>query len=380
MTDPGKNYVSYFCALPYPKRSGRVPQLFSNDPAAIAEFVGRWSRPPYGIYECVSLLRAGSHTRSLENVGCSLYVHFDVDLRTLKESYDEALQKLTRVLPAWVEIRDSGGGFHLIIWLKEPAEAGTEEFDRVTAARSALTHILCADKAPNHAAALLRILNTSNFKYGDPKPCRVLRPGRAVDITEIEDLIETLGNEQILTERTTNGHDHAAGEPRPSDSDSKQPVDAGMRLASMRHRGAGNRSVHITQLHCTTSLLRSGVPVEDTVAEVLEATRRAVANDPAWDWDDETLTIERLCYDFVSKNPELAGLLPDKLFAAWNDRLAEGRTQLRVIYARHLKWHIRSQEGKAESAGSANDSTTGSLPGAGAHTQKPRGWNYFDTN
>jgi hypothetical protein len=148
MTDPGKNYVSYFCALPYPKRSGRVPQLFSNDPAAIAAFVSRWSRPPYGIYECVSLLRAGARTRSLENVGCSLYIHFDIDLRTLEESYVEARQKLTRALPLWVEIRDSGGGgFHLIIWLKEPAEAETSEFDRINAARSALTHILCADKA-----------------------------------------------------------------------------------------------------------------------------------------------------------------------------------------------------------------------------------------
>jgi hypothetical protein len=105
---------------------------------------------------------------------------------------------------------------------------------------------------------------------------------------------------------------------------------------------------------------------------VLEATRRAVANDRAWNWDDEKLTIERMCYDFVSKNPELAGLLPNKLFAAWNDRLAEGRTQLRIVYARHLKWHIRSQESKAESTGSA-------YAPAGAHAQKPRGWNFYDS-
>jgi hypothetical protein len=113
-------------------------------PHSSAAGVGR----PYGIYECVSLLRAGARTRSLENVGCSLYIHFDIDLRTLEESYVEARQKLTRALPLWVEIRDSGGGgFHLIIWLKEPAEAETSEFDRINAARSALTHILCADKA-----------------------------------------------------------------------------------------------------------------------------------------------------------------------------------------------------------------------------------------
>ena len=210
MTDPGKNYVSYFCALPYPKKAGRIPQLLSNDPTAIAEFVGRWSRPPYGIYECVSLLREGARTRSLENVGCSLYIHFDIDLRTLKEGYAEAWQKLMRALPPWVEIRDSGGGgFHLIIWLKEPAEAETADFGRINAARSALTDILCADKAPNHAAALLRKLGTPNFKYENPKNCQVIRSGAPVDITEIEDLIDALGDTLILTpvERATNGHD-----------------------------------------------------------------------------------------------------------------------------------------------------------------------------
>jgi hypothetical protein len=367
-------YVNYVCALPFPKRAGRVPQLFSNDPAAVAEFVGRWDRAPYGIYECVSLLREGARTRSLENVGCSLYIHFDIDLRTLKENYDEAWQKLTRVLPPWVEIRDSGGGFHLIVWLKEPAEADTAEFDRVNAARSALTHVLGADNAPNHAAALLRMVNTRNFKYGEPKWCRVLRPGEPVDITEIEDLVDALGNDPILTsvERATNGHDHTEGAPRSSEK-TKAPVDVEARLAGMRFHGAGNHGIHITQLHCTASLLRSGVPVEDAVAEVLEATRRAVANDPKWDWNEETLTIERLCYDFISKNPELFALLPDDLATAWSDRLAEGRTHLRIVHSSHIGWHIRSKEGEGHAYGTSDN------PTADTNTQKARGWNYFDT-
>jgi hypothetical protein len=372
-----KNFVGYVCALPFPKRAGRVPQLFSNDPATLAEFVKRWDRPPYGIYECVSLLRDGSRTRSLENVGCSLYIHSDIDLRALKESYAEAWQKLTRVLPPWVEIRDSGGGFHLIVWLKEPAEAGTAEFDRVNAARSALTHILCADKAPNHAAALLRMLNTRNFKYGEPRPCRVLRSGEPVDITEIEDLIDALGNEQILTplERTTNGHDHAGGAPRPSDK-AKTPVDAEARLAAMAFQGAGDSGIHVTQLQVTASLLRSGTPVEDVVADVLQATRNATTGDPRaakWDWSGERLTIERLCYDFISKNPELFALLPDDLATAWNDRLAEGRTNLRIVYSSHIGWHIRSKEGESGAFGASDN------PTAEAGTQKARGWNYFDT-
>jgi hypothetical protein len=234
---------------------------------------------------------------------------------------------------------------------------------------------------PNHAAALLREVGTSNTKYGEPRLVQVIQAGELVDITDVEDLLDLLGDAPLFTsvKRTTNGHDRAEGEPRFGET--KQPVDVEARLASMKFQGAGDNSVHITQLQVTASLLRSGVPVEDAVLEVLKATRRAVASNPAWDWDGEKLTIERMCYDFVSKNPELAGLLPDKLFAAWNDRLAEGRTQLRIVYARHLKWHIRSQENKADSAGNANDYSTeaGSPPGAGAHTQKPRGWNFYDS-
>jgi AAA domain len=373
-------FLHYICALPVKKRAGRIPQLISADPSAIEAFAQRWNIPGYGIYECVSLLRPGSTRRSLENVGRSLFIHSDSDLRALQEPRDQVLRRLQQ-FPPWLGIRDSGGGgFHLIVNWKEPLEAGTEEFERANAVRSRLTHILCADPAPNHAAALLRRPGSINFKYENPQPCCVIRHGMPADLTEVEDYLDQIGDTPLFTptQRATNGHDRAAGEPRPSES--RHPVDVEARLAAMEFQGAGDNSVHITQLHCTASLLRSGVPVEDAVVEVLKATRRAVANDPAWNWDDEKLTIERMCYDFVSKNPELAGLLPDKLFAAWNDRLAEGRTQLRIVYARHLKWHIRSQESKAESTGSANDSTTaGSPPGAGAHAQRPRGWNYFDT-
>jgi hypothetical protein len=154
------DFLTYICALPYPKRRGRIPELITDNPVAIDAFAKRWDRPGYGVYECVSLLRPGSRRRSLENVGYSWLIHLDIDLRTLKETYEEVLRKLKQ-LPSWIEIRDSGGGgFHLIIKLKEWAEAGSKEFERANTARTRLTHILRADKAPDHAAALLRKLGT----------------------------------------------------------------------------------------------------------------------------------------------------------------------------------------------------------------------------
>src|SRR5262249_4973696 len=80
-------------------------------------------------------------------------VHIDVDIRELETPADTVRQRLldlSATLP--FKIRDSGGGFHVLIHLKEPVEAGTPEFDRVNVIRKALTEMLCGDPAPAHAA------------------------------------------------------------------------------------------------------------------------------------------------------------------------------------------------------------------------------------
>jgi AAA domain len=369
-------FLTYICALPFPKRQGRIPQLITDDPAAIEQFARRWDKPGYGVYECVSLLREGSRHRSLENVGCLWFLHFDIDLRAIKEPYNEVLRRLSQ-LPLRLELRQSGGGFHLIAYLKEQAPVGTVEFERADAIRKKLTHTLCADPAPNHAAALLRKLGTHNFKYQGEPVCEVIQPGEPVDITELEDLLELLGDEPIFTPvtRATNGHDHTKGVPFPGE-DRKVPVDIEARLAAMTFHGAGDSGINITQLHCTASLLRSGIPVKDVVADILQATRNATASDlraAKWDWNDERLAIERLCYNFISKNPELSPLLPHDLAAAWNDRLAEGRTKLRIVHSSHIGWHVRSEKTEDHAYGTSDN------PTAEAATQKIRGWNYYDT-
>jgi putative DNA primase/helicase len=153
--------------------------------------------------------------------------------------------------PIQPQIRDSGGGFHVALLLKEPVVAGTAEAKRVDDLRTRLTAVLCGDAMPNHAAALLREVGTSNTKYGEPRLVQVIQAGELVDIMDVEDLLDLLGDAPLFTsvERTTNGHDHAAGEPRFSET--KQPVDVEARLASMKFQGAGDNSVHITQLQVT---------------------------------------------------------------------------------------------------------------------------------
>jgi hypothetical protein len=93
-----------------------------------------------------------------------------------------------------LEIRDSGGGYHVVAHLKEPIEAGTDEFAHVTALRKRLTYLLAGDRAPDHAAALLRRVGTYNYKYGEPRLCHVVQTGVPADITEIDELVDMLGD------------------------------------------------------------------------------------------------------------------------------------------------------------------------------------------
>jgi hypothetical protein len=77
------------------------------------------------------------------------------------------------------------------------------------------------------------------------------------------------------------------------------------------------------------------------------------------------------------QNPELAPLLPDKLHAAWQERLAAGRVNLRVVHSSHIGWHIRSNEGTEQP--NKNDRESNGTAAGTPRTAKSSGWNYFDS-
>jgi hypothetical protein len=80
------------------------------------------------------------------------------------------------------------------------------------------------------------------------------------------------------------------------------PIDVGARLAAMRHQGAGDASVHRTQLACTAAMLNRGTDVEEVVSTVLAATREA-AGDAAskWDWAREERELRSMCASWARK-------------------------------------------------------------------------------
>jgi hypothetical protein len=128
--------------------------------------------------------------RGKDEVAEIVLLHADVDYKRLVTPPNEIRETILS-LPLPVEVRDSGGGLHVIAHLKENYESGSEHFRRAEQLRTRLTGLLCADPAPNHSAALLRVVGTHNYKYGEPREVRVLQHGERLDLVEIEEFLDT---------------------------------------------------------------------------------------------------------------------------------------------------------------------------------------------
>ena len=147
----------------------------------------------------------------------------------------------------------------------------------------------------------------------------------------------------------------------------KQPIDAGERLASMRHGGEGDTGIHNTQLAVSASLLSSGMAEDDVVETILAATREV--GDPQWDWEQEEELIRGMCRDWIKKHPSQGSMAevvqldsrrapPSKakihiyIGGKILDRLA--RLSGRLIYANEQLWRYRDGLWTQYSIGEAN--------------------------
>src|SRR5215831_14622651 len=87
------------------------------------------------------------------------------------------------------------------------------------------------------------------------------------------------------------------------------PIDVDARLAQMWHGGAGDASVHRTQLQVTAALLERGEEADAVVAKVLAATK--LIGDPEWDWAKEERAIRAMCESWLKKYPRHDPLLAE---------------------------------------------------------------------
>jgi RecA-family ATPase len=359
----------YFCSLPNERKAGRIPQLVTDDAEAIAAFVKRWDVAGRGTFYCVSTLKPGEHKRSRGTIEAIEELHVDLDPKDVAESMDVVDGKLGQLGLPPSEIRNSGHGRHVIWRLKEPLT----DIDLADHLLKRLKDYLCGDPTPAHPAALLRLPGSFNTKNGERLPCRTLvETGHRYDPSDIADWLDDVEHTPALTRRPapkSNGHDPGAVHDA---AHSDGPIDVAARLASMAFKGEGSSSVHRTQLQCTASLLRAGCTLDHVVTEVLEATRKAVAGDKRcidWNWTEEEHEIRRMSADFINDDhPELYILLPDKYCPKWEAALAAGKRP-KLVYAKHIGWHVRPFETKgadnekATDSGAGRASETGTRPG-----------------
>jgi hypothetical protein len=339
----------YVCSLANSGSGDPPKELLTDDPLLADRFAeSEDKRPGRGVYECLNPLIPGAERRCLETVAAIQFIYFDLDIQNIDATREQILERLRQLPVEFAWVRDSGSGnLHVGIEIKDPPPRDTPEYDRVVVAWKRLAAKFAADPAPVHPAALIRRVGTHNKKNGGNGICHVLWNGGAtLDVTELEELDELLA-EPVLARKHTIG-DNDVGRANVESADQKPPVDVDNRLAQMQWRGPGDASIHATQLSVTAAMLRHGISMEETVRTVLDATRNAVANDTAWDWEQEEHTIRRMCADLINKDPcELADRLPDDMRQKVVAALAEGRRP-KVTFG-HGGWHVRAFGDRADS-------------------------------
>jgi hypothetical protein len=348
----------YICSMPNKGEAGPIRELISDDPKAIEEFAQREDKPGRAVYDCVNPLKPGAQRRCLETVGEIVGLRIDIDGKDIVEDMGEVDKRLASmpILPA--EVRNSGHGRHVDIRFKEAISADDAgETARANDLLKRLTNYLCGDMSVAHPAALLRHLGTHNSKDGGwIEVDYVMLNDAKYDPFEIEDWLNDVEAKSLFTRLTKKQNTAADGE-------HKGPVNIPERLTAMRFKGAGETAIHPTQLSVTASMLCAGVTVDDAVAEVLQATRDAAGKDPRtadWDWAHEQRCIQRMCFDYINKHPDLSELLPEPLRTAFEAALVAGKRAKisRNAYGLHVRTYSDSNNaGAAREESKAKDNS-----------------------
>jgi hypothetical protein len=281
-----------------------VCSLLSRDSDRIEHFLRRNDRPGTNLYFCVGTLRNGSDGRSKANVGWIAALHADIDFKDHDLAPKEILRRVDQTLLPASLVVDTGGGLH-VYWLFREAEAATPDtVARVETALRRLVDHLGGDPQCAEISRLLRLPGTPNYKREPLATVRVRCDRRAArfELAELEEWLEDA--RPLLVRRAKSGN--CASAPFSSyATGSTNPIDVETRLAAVRFQGAGDTSIHLTQIQVTAALLERGESIDHVVAKVLEATRPA--GDPRWNWVKEERAIRQMCESWLRKHPRDKG-------------------------------------------------------------------------
>ena len=300
--------------------------LFSRDIEDITLHLQRHDVVGMGCYYAVATRKMGKASGKRDNL-CELRALWaDVDLKRLAPHWTvEMIRDMARRLPIPPSvIIFTGGGVHLLWLLSEVLDvsvdrSGAQALEgEVVDALKRIAGVVGGDPRVCDLARILRLPGTVNSK---PEvidgECRVLeadwdRRYELNDITEWLDwqrpMVE-LADMPVTVRVTDKPIDPFAAYAK--DLGIRLPKDIDALLASMTY-GGGDQGVHAIQLQVSASLAKKGVPVDDIVQMLLDATRGAAGMDgDRWNWAREEANLRRMTEDALLKYGVTERLVPD---------------------------------------------------------------------
>ena len=325
----------YLCSLANEKNDPTEPDerhITTRDASDVTAFISKWDRKKRGTFLCVSTVRSGMK-RNKENIAEICFLHADIDFKDVVDDPDTILRRLKALRMPPALIVSSGNGYHCYWPFKEAMTVnivdisdtgGNEVIERVEEALKLLADLCGADMKVTQVAALMRLPGTHNSKLDAWKLVEVVHQATTnnaglIDLIryELDDLEEMLSETSPIVLRKLRPSP-TADQIDPADKylqyvataatfGFKPPLDVEKRLSNMVYMGGGDAAIHDTQISVTASLLTAGMPIDEVVSIVLEATRRAAGDyGQRWNWKREEKAIRKGGETWLKKHPVAA--------------------------------------------------------------------------
>jgi hypothetical protein len=306
----------YICSFPNERDNDKQVgerHITTRDAAEVMSFRNKWDKPERGLFFCIGTVKPGAK-RNKDNIVETIGLHADIDFKNVdglpsdtNAARTEVLRQLARMKHQPSAIVFSGGGLHCY-WLFKEAMETQPNIERVEDALRLLADHVAGDLAVCEVSRVLRLPGSHNTKNGAWSEVEIisLDGGRWYELDDLEDWLTEASPIMLRAKRE---HAVPAGE---SDFFAeyarqhgiKAPIDVEARLAAMMFMGGENSSIHQTQLAVTASLLNHGTPVDEVVAIVLDATKRAAGEYATrWNWPREERKIRGMCATWLKKHP-----------------------------------------------------------------------------
>jgi RecA-family ATPase len=211
-----------------------------------------------------------------------------------------------------------------------------------------VTERLCCDPAPNHSAALMRVVGTHNSKYDPPAEVQVIRAGMPVDLTDVEAFLDLYpGPLFTVKQEYTTAPDNVV-----TLDVSYSPIDYEAVLADMPTTGQGINSVQYRLLRAL--IVRDGRTPQEAVDILVNATMdMAASHHPDWTAQAEVKFVtsrmnwvlgclQKQHWKHVEAGNINADAIPDWLPAEWHETWLNACREGRPNISRNAGgWYVR---------------------------------------